>query len=649
MLHFLSFLRSLNKRKSYFILSIVGISTALAAFMYILAYTIHERSYDTQFVDYQNIYRVAWYSRDAKSTEYRTKNATSFMGITHLKDEVPGIKAVAGLFRTNGIMTIDGNNFNEEKFFYTSSDYFDVFKGQLKEGHAADLNEPGTIFLTESMARKYFGTQALGKRLRFRDTGFGGIMYDFEVKGILFDYPVTTHLKVNALLSRTDLERESLTIMGSLPDREWRWAAFYNYVVLDDGAIPGRVQDNITTSIRQKRERWDNNSQSLTDLVLQPVSSIYLQSSLSGELEAGGNGKLLGYLVIVAFFVLTLGWLNYINLTTASLIARAKEVGVKRLMGSSKTQIAFQAIIETLFVNLFALLVAVALLFSFRDVFTSLIDKDIFSSFQIYIKHLSMFSVLFLTASLVTGIYPARILAGFDPKIVMKGAFKNTQKGQWLRKGMVGLQYVVVICLVSNLTVFYFQVNFMQSLDLGVNVNNKLRLQVPWRDNRDSSYVSQYSAFEKSLQQLSFVRSVTASSAVPGQHILWRTGANPQSDGSKAADIYRISVRDNYFDFYGIKIAYGNGLNPYAHREVVVNKRTLEVFNLKPDQTSLNEIIVFHPADTMRVVAIIENYFQRSPQFEMMPVAFQYSPTGGAHISVSIDGKLSSDKLEQIE
>lgn len=641
--------RSLQQRKGYFMLSIGGISTAFAAFLFILAYTIHEKSYDTHLNGYNSIYRVAWHSRDARSNDYRTKNATSFKGLVQVKDDVPGIKAATGLFRTNGIVTINRDNYNEERIFYTTSSYFDVFPSVLKEGLPKDLNTPGTIFLTESMAKKYFDSQAIGKRLRFRDTGFGGVVYDLEVKGILFDFPTTTHLKINALVSLADLERESLTVMGNVPDREWRWAAFYNYVLLEQGVIPDRVQETMTATIRQKRERWDKNSQSLTDLVLQPVSSIYLHSSLVGELEAGGNGKLLGYLVIVAFSVLALGWLNYINLTTASLIARAKEVGIKRLMGSSKTQIAIQALVETLAVNLFALVVAVALLFTFRDVFTSLIGKDIFRSIQLYAKFLPTFLLLFLVASLITGIYPALVLAGFDPRLVMKGTFKNTYKGQWLRKGMVGLQYVVVICLISNLTIFYFQVRYMQSLDLGVNVNDKIRLQVPWRDNRDSTYVSQYSAFEKSLRQLSFVQSVTASSVVPGQNVLWRTGANHLSDGSKAADIYRVSIRDNFFEFFDIKIAHGKPLNPQAIREVAVNKRTLELFNLKPDQTSLNEVIIFHPADTMRIVAIIENYFQRSPQFEMMPIAFQYSPTGGEQVSLSISGKLTPDKLEQIE
>jgi putative ABC transport system permease protein len=649
MLNLIPFCRSLKKNKGYFILSIVGISTALAAFIYILAYTIHERSYDTHFANHENIYRVAWHSRDASTNEYRTKNATSFMGFTLIQNEVPGIKAATGLFRTQGIMTVNDNNFNEERLFYTGAHYFDVFKDRIKEGQAADLDKPGTIFLSESTARKYFGDHAIGKRIRFRDVGFGGVMYDFEVRGILFDYPVTTHLKVNALLSLVDLQRESIVIMGNVPDREWRWAAFFNYAVLEDGVNVGQVQEKLTTAIRQKRQRWDKNSQSVTDLVLQPVSSIYLQSSLSAELEPGGNGKLLGYLVVVAFFVLALGWLNYISLTMANLISRAKEVGVKKLMGSNKPQIFFQALTETLFVNLLALLMAIGLLFAFRDFFTGLLDKDIFSSLSVYWPYVPSAALMFLIASLATGIYPGLILAGFDAKLVMKSTFNNTQKGQWLRKVMVGIQYVVVICLVSNLTIFFFQVRHMQSLDLGVNVDNKIRIQVPWRDNRNTTYISQYSAFEKSLQQLSFVKAVTASSAVPGLAIQWRTGANHQSDVNKAADIYRVSVRDNYFDFFDINMVSGKALNPQAVREVIVNQRTLEMFGLKPDQTSLNETLVFHSGDTLLIVGIIDDYFHRSPQYEMLPLAFQYSPTGGNHVSLAITGSISPDKMQQVE
>lgn len=648
MLSLKPFIRSLHKNRSYFILSIVGISTALAAFIYILAYTIHERSYDSHLANHQNIYRIAWHSRDANTNEYRTKNATSFMGFTLLQNEVPGIKASTGLFRTEGTLTVNDNNFNEERLFYTGAHYFDVFKDRIKEGQAGDLDKPGTIFLSESTARKYFGDHAIGKRIRFRDVGFGGVLYDFEVRGILFDCPVTTHLKVNALLSLADLQRESMVIMGNVPDREWRWAAFYNYAVLEDGVNVGQVQEKLTTAIRQKRERWDKNSQSITDLVLQPISSIYLQSSLSGELEPGGNGKLLRYLVVVAFFVLSLGWLNYISLTTANLIGRAKEVGVKKLMGSNKQQIFFQALTETLFINLFALLVAISLLFAFRNFFTGLLDKDIFNAMSIYGPYISSAVLLFIIASLTTGIYPALILAGFDPKLVMKSTFKNTQKGQWLRKTMVGIQYVVVICLVSNLTIFFFQVRHMQALDLGVNVDNKIRIQVPWRDNRDTNYISQYSAFEKSLQQLSFIKAVTASSAVPGQTIQWRTGANHQSDVNKAADIYRLNVRDNYFDFFDIKMVSGKTLNPQAVREVIVNKRTLEMFDLKPDQTSLNETLVFHSGDTLRIVGIVDDYFQRSPQYEMLPLAFQYSPTGGNQVSLAITGTVSPEKIQQI-
>jgi putative ABC transport system permease protein len=292
---------------------------------------------------------------------------------------------------------------------------------------------------------------------------------------------------------------------------------------------------------------------------------------------------------------------------------------------------------------------AIGLLFAFRDFFTGLLDKDIFSSLSVYWPYVPSAALMFLIASLATGIYPALMLAGFDPKLVMKSTFKNTQKGQWLRKAMVGIQYVVVICLVSNLTIFFFQVRHMQSLDLGVNVDNKIRIQVPWRDNRNTTYISQYSAFEKSLQQLSFVTSVTASSAVPGQAIQWRTGANHQSDANKAADIYRVSIRDNYFDFFDINMVSGKALNPQAVREVIVNTRALEMFGLKPDQTSLNETLVFHSGDTLRIVGIIDDYFHRSPQYEMLPLAFQYSPTGGNHVSLAITGSISPDKMHQVE
>lgn len=646
----ISFYRSTKNSRGYFMLSIVGIATTLAAFIYIISYTIHERSYDVQHPDFDQIYRVAWHARDANSKEYRTQNATSFQGVSRLQTEVAGIKAAAGLFRTSGIFMINDDNFNEQRIFFTSSGYFNTFRGQLKAGDPRDLDKPGSAFLTESIARRYFGNlPAVGKRFRFRDVGFGGVVYEFEVKGILHDYPVTTHLKTNVLLSMTDLERESKIIMGNVPDMEWRWAAFHNYVVLEPFTDPRPVEQSLIRYVQNSRERYDKNSQTITELELQPVKSIYLGSNYGNELEPGGNKKLLTYLTVVALFVLALGWLNYINLTTANLIGRAKEAGVKKLMGATKAQITIQTLLETLIVNTIALVLAGLILFLLKDFFSQIVGKEIFLSIGLYRGYLPIFLILFVLCSLLTGLYPALVLAGFEPTLIMKGAFKNTATGKWLRNGMVGLQYVVVICLISNLTIFYFQIRHMQSIDLGVNLESKLRLQVPWRDARDSVYTSTYSSFENELQQLPFVKSVTASSVVPGENVLWRTGANHQSDGNKAADIYRISARHNFFDFFEIKMLHGRALSPQGRREVVVNQRTLEIFGLKPDSTALQQTIIFHSGDTLSVVGVVADYHHNSPQFAIFPMAFQYSPTGGAVVTVSLQGQVTAEQLSQIK
>lgn len=645
-----SFFRGIRKNRNLFVLSIFGMATTLAAYLYISAYTIHESSFDKHHTNYNALFRVDWYSKDVNSGEVRTQSARSFQGISRLKSELTGIKEAVGLFPTQGIITYGEDSFNEERIFFASSDYLKVFKNQLKEGSPSDLDKPGAVFLSECMVQKYFGNvSAIGKRIAFRDIGFGGVVYELEVLGILYDSPTNTHLKVNMLVSMSDLERESKIILGNIPDLEWRWAAFCNYFELEPGTDPSVVQQGLNNYITRARERYDQNSQTNTNLTLQPIGEIYLKSTLTGELEPGGNGKVLRYLTLVGLCVLVLGWLNYINLTTASLIGRAKEVGVKKLMGSGKTLIILQTLLETVMVNIIALLVAGVLLYTFHQYFTSMIGKDIFTTWSIYMPYIVTFLIGFIICSLLTGIYPALVLAGFDPKLIMKGAFKNTDKGKWLRKGMVGLQYVVVISLLSNLGIFVYQVKHMQSIDLGVEVDRKLILQVPWRDNRDSTYVSVYTSFENELKSLSFVRDVTASSIIPGREVIWRTGANRQADGNKAADVYRLNVSDNFFNAYGIDIKYGRLLNPAATHEIVVNERTLELFDMKNDSTSLHETIIFHNGDTMRVVGIVSDFYQRSPQYEMLPLAFQYSRTGGSYVSVLYEGDIGQAQLTQVE
>lgn len=334
--------RNLLRNKLFSLLNITGLVIGMVASLLILQYVHFEKSYDSFFHQTENIYRVAnYYENEVSSTTFLNTG-------NHLvKDFSEVQQATSILFGDNGLVAYEDKRFNEKNFYFVESSFFEVFSFTLLKGkRATALREPFSMVLTESMAKKYFGNQnPLGQSITYN----GKTKY--KITGVVQNPPPNSHLKFNFLATNHDIQK-----VLKNRKRDWSWANFYTYIVAKPGTKPKELEAKFPAFLTKY---LPTNKVSKLQLHLQPLADIYL--SYTPGLSPKGDAQAINLLLTIALLILLIAWINYVNLATARAVDRAKEVGLRKVMGAYRKQLVFQFLGEAFFINLLACLFTILL------------------------------------------------------------------------------------------------------------------------------------------------------------------------------------------------------------------------------------------------------------------------------------------------
>ncbi|MEP5611577.1 MAG: ABC transporter permease [Cyclobacteriaceae bacterium] len=626
--------RNLTRHSFYSFINIFGLAIGLTAGFLILQHVYYQLSYDNFFDNKENIYRVQ--TNRLKDAEMATQWAAGCAGVgLHMKEDFPEVLDFVNMHVSGAEISYNQKYFTPEYPYYAAASFFKVFSVPLLRGvDSLVLKEPFTVALSETMANKMFGDEdPMGKVIQMNDDD------DFKVTGIFQDIPENSHMSFDVLYSF-----ETYVAFTSENARTaWQWDGFLNYVVLHPGTDPQQLSQKFPEFVQQRQGEELEQYGAGMEFVLQPLNKIHLTSNYRSEIKTTGDERATYFLLVIGMFVLFIAWINYINLTTARSLSRAREVGIRKVMGSFKAQLVRQFMFESLFINLLAFLISVILvliIFPFFNDFAGRNSSYPWPDSSVFWLGLA---TIFGTGILLSGFYPALVLSKFKPVTVLKGKFSGSSSGNLLRKGLVTFQFLASLVLITGTYVVYKQMNFLQSQDLGVNINQTLVIETP-NFQSDSVFSTKDNVFRNRLIGESFVNNMTTSTAVPGETPQWNAGGIRLLSQTEAeSNQYRVLGGDaGFMDFYGLEMVSGRGFDESFGTEessVIFNEEAMKLLGFNDVEEILNQKINFW-GDTFNIVGVVKNYRQESPKEAYDALIFRYFNSPSGYYSVNLNGNL---------
>lgn len=628
--------RTLRTRGGFVALNLAGLVVGIVASLLIWQYVLHAWSYDDFHADADRIYRVRF---DLfREGDRLFKSATTFPAVgPTLADDAPEVEAYARLFlrADGGVVRVGDRSFKETQVFHADSTFLTVFDYPMLRGtRQTALDAPGTVVLSQRAAQRYFGdADPVGETIRF------GPDETYTVTGVVRS-PETSHLRFDLLFSFATLETLDFA-REPLQDYAWNWYDFYTYVRLAPGADPASLEARLPDVVAR---HTSEQASARVKLSLQPLPSIHLTSNLIQEARTNGDATTVYVLALIAAFILLIAWVNDVNLATARATERAREVGVRKALGASRGQLVRQFVLESFTLNLAAVLVSLAIVRLSLPAFSRLVGTPEPLPMTSDATFWGLFAVLFVVGSLVVGLYPALVLAGYDPARVLKGTFARSTDGLLLRRGLVTGQFVASVGLIAGTLIVFQQIDFMQSRDLGVDVDRVLVVEAPDLLRPDSLYGGQMRSFTQELERLAAVDHAAASTEVPGHLIYWTSGMRRRGAPAESSTIlYMVGIGEGYLDTYGHKIVAGRALRPDAVADssrVLLTQTAVRALGFDSPDAAVGAFVVGGP-DTLEVAGVVVDYHQEGLHRPVEPVGFRLRQSTQAYQYVSL--RLRSD------
>ncbi|NOT76196.1 MAG: FtsX-like permease family protein [Cyclobacteriaceae bacterium] len=616
--YFKTALRNILKNKIFSLINVLGLAVGLAGSMLIARYVMHELSYDQDQVRKERIFRVHLDRYNKGQLETQWAAGAAAIG-PDLKANFQEVQYYVRMHEDKETFSHNDVTFKEENVYFASEDFFRVFSYPLIQGiDSVVLRAPHSIVISKTFAKKYFGDQdPIGKNLKKNGRE------DWTVTGVFEDLPVNTHMKVDALLSFS-------TFIGYMrsPDdlNTYQWDGFMTYVQLRPNANVSTLQSKLPAFVESKVGEDLKKYNAGMVFKLEPITRIHLYASnLMMDFGPNGNGKSVYFLGIIAVFILVIAWINYINLSTARSMERAREVGVRKVMGSFKSQLIWQFMLESFIINLTAFLVAVLGVLILLPSFSNLSGTNINASFFTDSVFIGGTIAVFILGVIFSGIYPAFVLSGFKPVTVLKGKMQTSAQGSYLRKGLVIFQFAASITLIVGTFTVYRQLDFMRTADQGVNIDQTIVVRGP--GIHDSTYVNRFKAFQSDMISYPEVVGVTASTSIPGRQPDWNAGGirkvgEPDDMGNQ----YRVlGVDESFVPTFELKIVAGRNFSQEMKTDrsaVLFNESAIRQIGYKTPEEAIDQEIYFW-GDTFRIVGVLKDYRQESMKRNFEPLIFR--------------------------
>ena len=628
--YLLTTFRSISRRKGFSILNILGLAIGVASSLLILQYVKDELSYDDFHEHAESIYRVQYDFVRGGETVFQS--ATAFPKVAPaMLAEYPEIENACRLYLRygGGVVRYEDTAIKEQNVFTVDQSFFEMFSYPLIKGdRKTALREPNTAVIEEETARKYFGEEdPIGKRIRF------GNEEEYQITGVISS-PENSHLKFTLLLSYPTMTR----IVGEGFENAWGWYDFYNYIQLKPGADPKVLQAKFPQFIEKHGGAEESKAVIFS---LQHLPDIHLYSDLIQEARVNGNGKSVYFLMIIALFILVIAWVNYVNLATARAVERAKEVGVRKSIGAGRSQLVAQFMGESFVINFVAVLLALVLLNLAIPVFNSLSGKALSNSVLFEPRTWYTIGGLYLLGSFIAGLYPAMVLSSYQAARVLKGSMKNSSEGVMMRKSLVVIQFAASVFLIAGTAIVYQQVKFMESRDLGIDIDGTVVVDAPEITDQHT-YESQYNTFRNAVEQHPGIVSMTAATEIPGNLIYWTNGSKRIGGDQELPNtiMYRVGIDYDFFKTFNNELLSGRYFSKEFTADsasVVLNRKAIDILGFKsPEEAVGGKVRIGR--DTLTVVGVVENYHQEGLKNDFRQTAFTLRPYNHSYFALKING-----------
>ena len=634
-------LRSLYRDRSFSVINLLGLSLGIVAFVFIIRYASFEMSYDRFHRHGENIYRVSRH-------EYGDRSEASAKAFYAIGPEAfarfPEVTNYTRMHPADGMVTYHDDeggtkSFFEDQAYYADTSFFHVFSFPWVKGNPGTLvQSPTSVAISETAARKYFGdANPIGKVLNVATEWQAG---DYVVAGVFRDVAANSHLAFDFIFPIQNLLNNF-----QFEGQGWGWTNFYNYLLVMPGTDVSRLQEKLSALPEQYLGALLSRHQIRMEFHLQAVPDIHLHSTLAGEMKETGRGEKLRVLIVAAFFIIGVAWLNYINLTTARALRRSREIGLRKVMGSNRWRLIQQFLLESLLINVIAIGLAALILLFATPFFNQLVSEPrSFHGSEQY-RYWLLFMALFTGGTLLSGFYPAVYLSSLRPIQALRG--KLSYRGNhYLRPALVVVQFAVSLLLMVGTVVIYQQVRLMQQQELGIDISQKLIIKAP--QNAQKGYWRALDAFKGEVTKRASIQDATASFEVPGHDLRW--GAEVRIAGGKQdVVVQRTSVDQDFVPTYRIAVVAGRNFSgTFEGPVVLINETASEALGFARPEDAIDQELD-DGWYVRRIIGVVSDYHQRSPQFKIEPLVISPFSKEQGYISMTVHQRNMQETLAYIE
>lgn len=616
--------RYLAKNRMFSAINVVGLALGMTAALLIFEYVGFEKSYDDFHSDADRIYRVttAW---NKSMTPNDVRATTMPWAGPSVKEALPEVEDFARLTKLDVFTGFNAIHYkdilaNEQEIFLADPGFLRMFNFKLLQGDKnTALNEPTSIVITESSARKFFkGENPMGK-VMFLDSHSNLPENNFKVTGVVKDPPANSHIQFDFLIS-FNIIHQSLHSGSTY----WHWDYTYCYLKLAPGTKASQLADKMT---KLRVSQFGNEMQYYKDAVdfhLQPIRDIHLDRPLKGEVSIANDGRAISFLVIIGVCILLCSYINYINLATVKGVERKIEIGIRKVVGSTKAQLSLQLIVESFVLNVFAFALAIFIYYASIPLLENAFNlqwpdvKSVLLSSQflwIVIPVLSFGIILSI-------LYPAFILTSFKPAQVLKGTGNTSPQGKiTLQRALVIVQFVFCITFTIGAYSLYRQLIFMKTFDLGMNVDRVLVVK-----GYGFQKYKAYEDFKAALSSAPQVKSIGISSVAPGDEIInlgLRPNVKVAGKSIVPAELKLATIDETFFNTIEVEFIAGRNFNRATgdKHAVIVNEAVARLFGLSPEEM-IREKLEGLEEGNVEVVGVIKDYNQRSLKSAYEPMVY---------------------------
>ena len=610
--------RNILKNKLFSLINIIGLAAGITAFLLIFVYVRYERSYDRFHQESDRIYRLRYERSSAEGESVKFASCCPPAAI-RIRELYPEVEKIARVFRYRATIIFGDRKYYEERLFFVEPQLFDVFDIKMVTGDPANgISAANTAFISESYARKYFGeAEPLGQTIIVDRE------MSFVITGVFRDFPGNSHLRIDIMLSWPNL----LTHYG--PDIEMSWGdtGFFTYLILNSSSSAAEFEEKLKSLVESDFGEVLRYYKLTLDLKVQPLTDIHLDSAFMQELEANGNRATVTLLSIIAFFILLIAWVNYINITTARSLTRAMEVGLSKAIGAGRRQLMAQFFIETILINVASLIVSLLLIVlawpTFSD-FTGIAEEYVpWRQGWFWVTT----GFLFFCSVILSGTYPVFVLTSFSTSEVLRGKYIHSKSGIIIRKALVTFQIVMAISLITCTILVFRQVTFLRSQDKGITISEVLAVRAP--RVRDATFGSKLLAFREELLKNQVIEKLSVGTEVPGRQILWDAGGIFRVGSDQSKNYQIIGIDYDYIPLLEAKIIAGRNFDRTFSdsSSLLLNETAVRWMGFESPEEAVNQKVNYWD-NIYTIAGVVKDYRQQSPKEAFEPHIYRFMPHG---------------------